>query len=290
MHGANKTIKINLILLTIFLSGILLYSDNTIHKTHKLSTKSLRPKEVSENNTENSSKVLIDKTCLEKLQQDSLYKSIGLALLFLLLGSGVLLITAMRFRSMEQQKLLNKLSTLVEILEKEASHDSLTGLPNRRLFFQRLTQTMKLAARYGHKLAIMALDLDGFKKINDNLGHLAGDEILQKTSKLLKETFRDADTVARLGGDEFAVILYNIIDKKHVSVAAKRLLSSAALEFKEEGEYWQGISIGISIYPDDALKKNELLAFADTSMYAVKKTGKNNFIFYDEIQTKHLLT
>lgn len=158
-----------------------------------------------------------------------------------------------------------------------ALYDSLTGLPNRKLFFERLERGLKQAERYNRRLGVLYIDLDGFKDVNDTLGHDAGDELLIKVSKLIESVTRKADTVARLGGDEFAVILTEINSLDGGDVAGNKIISalSTPIELKA-GEVSIGASIGVAVYPDVSTDLETLVKSADRAMYSSKKKGKNN--------------
>ena len=168
-----------------------------------------------------------------------------------------------------------------ENIRRQANYDSLTSLPNRELFLDRLAQSLSNMSRAGQKLALMFLDLDGFKLVNDTLGHNVGDLLLRETSRRLIGCVRDADTVARLGGDEFTIIMPGVTDPQKVLVVAQRVLDSLSEAFVLEGhETFVSCSIGITIYPDDATDSNELLKNADSAMYRAKEQGKANYQFY----------
>jgi diguanylate cyclase (GGDEF)-like protein/PAS domain S-box-containing protein len=165
-----------------------------------------------------------------------------------------------------------------------AHHDYLTGLPNRALFLERLEQAISLAKRNYHKVAILYLDLDGFKKVNDAFGHDVGDLLLQDVAKRLTGIIRSSDTVARLGGDEFAIILINIGDQKYASMVANKIIDGLSEPFDLKGQRCQvGGSIGIAIFPDDAEEYAALLKHADQAMYLSKHRGKNTYTFYSEV-------
>ncbi|WP_415881757.1 diguanylate cyclase domain-containing protein [Neptuniibacter sp. QD72_48] len=161
-----------------------------------------------------------------------------------------------------------------------ANYDALTRLPNRSLFNERLTQALVQAKREGAILALLYLDLDGFKEINDTHGHLAGDKALQQISQRLTECVRESDCVARLGGDEFVVFLSGLEFKYDAEVVAKKIINSVQQPFAYEDVVLQmGVSIGISIYPDDQLPE-KLFEHADAAMYEAKRAGKNTFRYY----------
>jgi diguanylate cyclase (GGDEF)-like protein/PAS domain S-box-containing protein len=162
-----------------------------------------------------------------------------------------------------------------------AYYDGLTGLPNRTLFNQRLNHALTQARRNKKNLAVLFIDLDRFKNINDTLGHEAGDHLLQEMAKRFKACLRESDTVARLGGDEFVVLLEHIADPKHASNVARKILGAALSPFAiADGEYHVTASVGISIYPEDGEDDQTLMKHADIAMYLAKDQGKNNYQFY----------
>jgi diguanylate cyclase (GGDEF)-like protein/PAS domain S-box-containing protein len=162
-----------------------------------------------------------------------------------------------------------------------AFHDALTSLPNRSLFYDRISHGLARSARAGSKLALMLLDVDRFKIINDSLGHDAGDVLLKAIAGRLNEGVRDMDTVARLGGDEFVVVLEGVHDIEDVRFIANKLLVQLARPIEVSGhEISITASIGISVYPDDGEATDELLKNADIAMYKAKEAGKNNCQFY----------
>ncbi len=164
-----------------------------------------------------------------------------------------------------------------------ASHDSLTGLPNRAFLTERLTHALNLAQRHGHRVALLFLDLDRFKHVNDTVGHEAGDQLLQTVTARLSACIRETDTLARLGGDEFVVLVEVFDDATYLTGLAERMLAAIAEPFHLRGyEYYLGVSIGISVYPDDGEEGSTLLRCADSAMYAAKEGGRNNFQFYTQ--------
>ncbi|WP_026841390.1 sensor domain-containing diguanylate cyclase [Citrifermentans bremense] len=166
-------------------------------------------------------------------------------------------------------------------LETLAHYDSLTSLPNRVLFFDRLRHAVSEAKRYKHPLALMFLDLDSFKQVNDRLGHAAGDAVLVEAGYRLRECVRACDMVARMGGDEFTIILTKMADQRDASLVAERVLESFALPFLVEGESAQvGVSIGICVYPDCDADLDGMVRYADYAMYQAKQDGKNVYRFY----------
>jgi len=169
---------------------------------------------------------------------------------------------------------------LQEKLDHMAHHDELTGLPNRALFFDRLGQALAYAKRSNAGFAMMFVDLDGFKNINDTYGHDSGDALLQETARRLSGCVRDSDTVARMGGDEFAVMLLDVAAPEHISQVADKMLALLAAPFRLKGiECHVGASIGISIFPQDGEAVDTLMNMADMAMYRVKQGAKNNYAF-----------
>lgn len=159
--------------------------------------------------------------------------------------------------------------------------DSLTGLPNRSLFYDRLSQSVATARRHNKKLAILFLDLDGFKQVNDKFGHDTGDGLLQEVSERLRQHIRGEDTVARTGGDEFIFILNDISHEGNAAVVAKKIILSLSEPFViYKKTCLIGGSIGISIFPDDSDEMETLVIQSDKAMYKAKELGKNNYQFF----------
>ncbi|CAD6528496.1 hypothetical protein LMG27952_02226 [Paraburkholderia hiiakae] len=165
-----------------------------------------------------------------------------------------------------------------ERLSHLATHDALTGLPNRMLFSERLKQAIIRAKRHRNQVAVMYIDLDGFKQVNDTRGHGAGDEVLRTVAGRLTHGLRESDTVARLGGDEFAIVLEDIAPGSDVKRIASSLVTSvgAAIRIGDRDE-WVTPSIGISMYPGSATDAEKLVEMADHAMYLAKKDGKNGY-------------
>jgi diguanylate cyclase (GGDEF)-like protein/PAS domain S-box-containing protein len=164
-----------------------------------------------------------------------------------------------------------------------AYYDALTGLPNRTLLQDRLAKTLAGARRQKDKVALLFLDLDGFKNINDSLGHSVGDLLLQEVAERLKTWGREQDTVARLGGDEFLIMLTNVTDVPDAAVAAERLMDAMTAEFVVQGHLLKvSCSIGISIFPEHGKDCDTLIKNADAAMYNAKECGRNNFRFFTE--------
>lgn len=165
-----------------------------------------------------------------------------------------------------------------------AHYDYLTDLPNRALFMECLERSVVLAKRNVYKLAVLFLDLDGFKKINDTLGHDAGDLLLQSVAQRLKAAIRESDTVARVGGDEFILVLNEIGVDENAAFTANKIILALSEAFELKGQRCHvGGSIGISIYPDGALDSDGLIKQADDAMYLAKQRGKNTYRFYRDV-------
>src|SRR5580704_17107055 len=166
-------------------------------------------------------------------------------------------------------------------LAHSAEHDVLTGLPNLALLNDRINQAIILASRHTKKVGVLFLDLDGFKHINDSLGHLTGDKLLQSITKRLCDCVRASDTVSRQGGDEFVVLLSEMEHSEDGAVTARRLLQAvAAAHFINEQDLHVTTSIGISVYPDDGLDAETLIKNADTAMYQAKENGRQSYQFF----------
>jgi len=171
-------------------------------------------------------------------------------------------------------------------LHRLAYYDSLTGLPNRVLFNDRLHQALTDARRRSRLVALMLLDIDRFKIVNDTLGHEAGDCLLREIAARLQHSIRDGDTVSRLGGDEFALVFADVGNMLDVAQLAQKVLSQFAAPVAVGGrEVFTGASIGIALYPADTEDADSLLKFADSAMYHAKESGRNNCQFYSEEMT-----
>lgn len=170
---------------------------------------------------------------------------------------------------------------LTERLEHQAQHDALTGLPNRVLFNDRLRQALTQAERKQQKVAVLYVDLDRFKNINDTLGHAAGDLLLQQAAGRLGDSLRKCDTLARLGGDEFVVLVTELNDPQDAMRVTTKLADALRVPFHIEGyETFVSVSVGISVYPSDGLDGERLIAHADAAMYRAKEKGRNNFQWF----------
>ena len=165
-----------------------------------------------------------------------------------------------------------------------ATHDTLTGLPNRMLFIDRLEVALAQSKRNRHKLAVMMLDLDHFKDINDTLGHMVGDQLLKEAGYRLAGLVRQSDTVARLGGDEFIILLSDIEQMEDSVGIAKIILKAFQQPFVcDNHKLTSSTSIGIAVYPDDGEDIDSLLKNSDMAMYSVKTQGRNNYKFFADI-------
>lgn len=177
-----------------------------------------------------------------------------------------------------------------ETIKQMAYHDDLTGLPNRRLFNDRLTLEMAHAQRSQQNLAVILLDLDHFKDINDTLGHGVGDQLLQATGERLSNLLRKGDTVARMGGDEFMMILPEIAQVEDAASVAQKILEVIRLPFVFDGhELHISTSIGIALYPEDGKDGDTLVKNADIAMYSAKEQGRDNYQRYTPAMTAKAL-
>lgn len=168
-----------------------------------------------------------------------------------------------------------------EKIRYQANFDALTGLPNRSLLSDRLQQAILSADREHWKLALLFIDLDQFKVVNDTFGHVVGDELLQQVAERIRKSVREADTVARFGGDEFVVLMQDVNDLDAAAVVASKVIAEVTRSFKlYQREIYVGASVGITIYPDDAGTPDALLRNADMAMYQAKERGRNNYHFF----------
>ena len=162
-------------------------------------------------------------------------------------------------------------------LQYQAYYDALTKLPNRTLFFDRLEKTLAISKRKKHAFALLFIDLDNFKSINDKYGHAIGDQVLVEVSKKIQNCIRESDTVARISGDEFVILLTEIASNDEPGTMGKRIIDILTKPIQVKGHVCHiGASIGISLYPEHSSNLDELLVLADKAMYEVKHFGKNN--------------
>ena len=165
-----------------------------------------------------------------------------------------------------------------------AHHDNLTGLPNRAFFLNHIEHAVLRAKSNRHKMAVLFLDLDGFKHVNDTLGHDAGDLLLKEVAIRLNGVIRNSDTVARMGGDEFTFVLNEIGDDENASSVARKIIAVLSVPFDLKGQQCRvGGSIGIAVYPADSTDFETLLKQADEAMYLAKQSGKNTYRFHRDI-------
>jgi diguanylate cyclase (GGDEF)-like protein/PAS domain S-box-containing protein len=174
--------------------------------------------------------------------------------------------------------------SIAQQMAHSAQHDFLTGLPNRMLLADRLTQAMAIANRSHDKVAVLFLDLDGFKHVNDSLGHSLGDKLLKTMGVRLQAAVRKSDTVSRHGGDEFVILLSSIQRSEDAVNRVKDVIAKVNLPYSIDGhDLHLSVSIGISIYPDDSDSAEELIQDADNAMYHAKEQGSNNYRFFQDI-------
>jgi diguanylate cyclase (GGDEF)-like protein len=190
----------------------------------------------------------------------------------------------------EHGRPIKRIATVQDVTERkrsesliweQANFDALTGLPNRRLLRERLEQEIKKSRRDGLQLAILFIDLDHFKEVNDTLGHDSGDQLLIEATRRIKECLRDSDTVARMGGDEFTVILTEIFDVSSIERILQKLLRTLATTFRlGDEQVFVSASIGVTMYPFDATAIEDLFKNADQALYVAKGAGRNRFSFF----------
>lgn len=168
-----------------------------------------------------------------------------------------------------------------------AYHDFLTGLPNRMLLVERLTQAIGMAKRHGKQIALLFMDIDYFKKINDCFGHAVGDQLLCEVAAEIVSCVRGTDTVSRHGGDEFVVLLTELEESNDAVLIARKIRGRFSLPRLIDGHELQvSLSIGISVYPEDGVSADSLMRHADKAMYSVKGSGRNRYQFSHDIYEK----
>lgn len=193
------------------------------------------------------------------------------------------LVDANKLLEEKVQQRTNELTSANQNLRFLATHDNLTGLPNRALFFDRLEQIIRSSRRAKQSFALLFIDLDDFKRINDTYGHLVGDQVLKDVSGFLRDAVRDSDTVARLAGDEFTIILENVQAIENVKVIAEKTLAAVSQPIEIMPEtIMMTVSIGASIFPDHGDDAELLLKKADAAMYRIKEGSKNDYLIHVE--------
>ncbi|OIQ49355.1 putative diguanylate cyclase YegE [Pseudodesulfovibrio hydrargyri] len=198
------------------------------------------------------------------------------ALLLKLFAGGAVLLALVAFGAWHLALAVARRRQFEGELFEVAMFDALTGLPNRELFYDRLNESMNLSARYERRLALLHIELDGFKEVNDTLGHEAGDELLKRVGALLTGSVRRSDTVARLGGDEFIVMLNEITNVGDAVLVGEKLVSALRAPITlREGPATIGASVGVSVYPEHGASADLLIQKADQAMYVSKNKGRN---------------
>jgi len=184
----------------------------------------------------------------------------------------------------EHKQAENELRKARDHLQHLAYHDVLTGLPNRLLFNDRLGQALLMAGRRLSKVGLLYIDIDHFKRINDSLGHSAGDAFLREIAQRIRSCIRDVDTVARIGGDEFSVVLERIGNLQHVREVAEKIIAALATPISVDGHDLDvTVSLGIAIYPEHAVEMQSLIDAADQAMFIAKEAGRNQLRSYSEV-------
>ena len=185
---------------------------------------------------------------------------------------------------------ISETKNLIERLAYQAHHDGLTGLPNRTLIMDRMNHAIAHARRMNEQIAVLFIDLDNFKKINDGLGHSEGDALLIAVADRLKKVIRETDSVARIGGDEFIVLYENLNHSGGVALLAQKLLDALSKPFQiNSHKIYLSCSIGISLYPKDGHDVESLLKHADIAMYRAKEMGRNNFQFFSQAMNEQIV-
>ena len=208
-----------------------------------------------------------------------IYKKALVPIIFTLVFSGILLWFMGKNKEREQlyAALFNTTTELTEI----ANNDELTGLPNRRLLEDRMAQAIKSAARTRQIVAVLFLDLDYFKMVNDTYGHPVGDQLLKLVATRLKGLLRAEDTVARIGGDEFVILLSNLSSELQAITMAEKVVKVLTNPFQVAGQSLNiGVSVGVALYPEHDTNEKNLIRHADNAMYAAKRQGRNCYALY----------
>ncbi len=204
-----------------------------------------------------------------------------------MLGTMILMSMALVFFVLRQQRTLLALKESEEQIRFRANHDLLTGLPNRASFIEHMEEAVEVSRRRKSQLALLFIDLDRFKTINDTLGHALGDQLIQEVGRRIQKSIRSTDIVARLGGDEFTVLLQDADDVIQVSLITRAILDQIAWPFQLGGhEVFTSASIGVTICPGDSDQPGTLLKNADMAMYRAKEKGRNTFRFFTRRMTE----
>ncbi len=200
------------------------------------------------------------------------------------------LVSAKSFIAYNEKCILTSVSDITEMtqirqeLQELATHDVLTGLPNRKLFYDRFLIAKANAQRETAKLAVISLDIDLLKTVNDTYGHAVGDQVLIETSKSLAQVLRKSDTVARFGGDEFALLIWRVKQKEDVLKVVAKIQALIAKPIKVgDNAIHNSMSFGVAVFPSDGTEIDDLLKKSDQAMYYIKEHGRNNHQFYDEL-------
>jgi len=186
--------------------------------------------------------------------------------------------------------LVQQLHAALASMRTMATCDTLTGLPNRHSFYERLRYTLESAKQNQIQFAVVFVDLDDFKPINDVQGHAAGDAILKSVARRLEESVRKNDVVARFGGDEFVIILFDVHKAAVSSVVHKIIATVARPHVFNSKTVTLTLSAGIAVYPDNGRSIDELIAHADAAMYSAKRAGKNSFCLTEDTQTAGIVS
>ncbi|HEB96850.1 MAG TPA: EAL domain-containing protein [Sedimenticola thiotaurini] len=204
-----------------------------------------------------------------------------------MLGAMTLLSLALIYFVLHQQRTMLALRDSEEQIRYRANHDLLTGLPNRASFIEHLEEAVGISRRRNSQIALLFIDLDRFKTINDTLGHAVGDQLIREVGERIRQCVRATDVVARLGGDEFTVLLQDASDVLQVSLIARNIIDQIAWPFQLEGhEVFTSASIGVTVCPGDSSDTTTLLKNADMAMYQAKEKGRNTFRFFTSRMTQ----
>ena len=228
----------------------------------------------------------IDMSELVETQHKIVFVLIIIFFLIFVLAYYLYIVNYKNYVQRQNVRLEERVASKTEELHHIAHHDSLTSLPNRLLFLDRLKQTLKSAARRQQNVGVLFLDLDRFKEVNDTYGHAVGDKLLIEVTNKLQSIFRKEDTIARLGGDEFTVILQDAEEKDIIPILNKIINIMKEKIYVDDIELNTTFSIGVSLFPRDGITSDILLRNADTAMYQAKDNGKNSYAFYNARMTE----